>query len=331
MIIIGIDPHPATFTAAVLDASTSRVLATLEVQNTHKGHQRLLQWAKEHSAGGDEDERRWAVEGAGNPFVAQFVVELLERGESVTDISPSLTSQYRARRGSKKNDEVDAHNAARALLANPRLPAYAPSPDQRRLQVITRNRARLAGELKANRMALKALPAPEDDSHPDQPRDVLQGLVEYLAQQIKRLDAILGELLEEICPEVLKLRGVGAVLGAVLGAVILAEVGNVSRFEKESAFASYCGAAPVSRGSGKNNSRVVVNSGGNRRMNYVLHMMAQVRLRTDPRSRELFERKQREGKTKRAALRVLKTYIARELYRKLKAFERNRQTLAVEA
>ena len=55
-------------------------------------------------------------------------------------------------------------------------------------------------------------------------------------------------------------------------------------------------------------------------MNYVLHMIAQVRLRTDGgRSRALVERKQREGKTLRAALRVLKTYIARELYRRLKA------------
>ena len=66
-------------------------------------------------------------------------------------------------------------------------------------------------------------------------------------------------------------------------------------------------------------------------MNYVVHMMAQVRLRCDPRSKELFERKQREGKTKRAALRVLKTYIARELYRKLKAFEENRESLAIGA
>lgn len=327
MIIIGLDPHPATNTAAVLDASTARVLATLEVNNTEEGHQLLRQWANDLVGA---DESRWAVEGAGNPFVAPLVAELLARGEHVTDIPPSLTSQYRSRRGSKKNDRVDAQNTARALLANPHLPTYAPGPDQRRLQVLTRNRSRLADDLKANRMALKALPLideGDEGSQPDQPRAILEELTAYLAQQIKRLDALLGELLEEICPEVLELRGVGAVLGAT----ILAEVGDVCRFQKEGAFASYCGAAPVSRGSGKNNSRVAVNSGGNRRMNYVLHMMAQVRLRTDPPSRELFERKQREGKTKRAALRVLKTYIARELYRTLKAIQRSRQMATLTA
>lgn len=322
MIIIGIDPHPATFTAALLDASSARVLHTLEADNSEEGHELLHLWVREHSDGNDE--RRWAVEGAGNPFVAPLVAELLARGEHVTDIPPSLTSQYRSRRGSKKDDAVDAQNAARALLANPSLPAYDPGPNRRRLQVLTRNRARLADELKANRMALKALPAIEGSQPDQQPRDILGEIVACLAQQIKRLDALLGELIEETCPPISDLRGVGAVLGAT----ILAEVGNVRRFEDESAFASYCGAAPVSRGGGKNNSRVAVDSGGNRRMNYVLHMMAQVRLRTDLRSRELFERKQKEGKTKRAALRVLKTYIARELYRKLEAFEKDRQMLA---
>jgi transposase len=324
MIIIGIDPHPATLTTALLDASSARVLGTLEVNNSEEGHQLLRHWVHQHSE--DDVERRWAVEGACNPFVAPLVAELLAQGEHVTDIPPSLTSQYRSRRGSKKNDAVDASNAAKALVANPSLPAYNPGPNQRRLQVLTRNRARLADDLKANRMALKALPALEDP-HADQPREILREIVAYLARQIKRLDVILGELIEEICPRILDLSGVGAVLGAT----ILAEVGNICRFQKESAFASYCGAALVSRGSGKNNWRVSVNSGGNRRMNYVVHMMAQVRLRTDPRSRELFERKQREGKTKRAALRVLKTYIARELYRKLKAFEKNRETLAIGA
>jgi transposase len=161
------------------------------------------------------------VEGASNPFVAPLVAELLARGEHVTDIPPSLTSQYRSRGGSKKNDAVDA---AKALLANPGLPAYTPGPNQRRLQVLTRNRARLADDLKANRMALKALPDLQGSQPEDQPREILREIVAYLARQIKRLDELLGELIEEICPRMLDLRGVGAVLGAT----ILAEVGTTS-------------------------------------------------------------------------------------------------------
>jgi len=136
------------------------------------------------------------------------------------------------------------------------------------------------------------------------------------------LGALVGELVKEVMPEVLEIRGVGPVLGAT----ILAEVGDVGRFAGADKFASYRG-GPVDRSSGKSSGVRVVNPGGNRRMNYVLHMIAQVRLRTDGgRSRALVERKRREGKTLRAAfLRVSKTYIAREPYVTLKAIERSRE------
>ncbi len=131
MIIIGVDPHPASHTAAALDAATGRVLSALRVGNTREGYERLLEWAGRSSGshgGGDRPELRWAVEGAGNPFIAAWVADLILRGERVTNIPPTLTSQYRSRRGKKKNDEVDAANAARALSANPDLPAHDPPP-----------------------------------------------------------------------------------------------------------------------------------------------------------------------------------------------------------
>lgn len=261
-------------------------------------------------------ERRWAVEGAGNPFVAPLVAELLDEGERAFDVPPSLTSRYRSRGGRKKNDLVDAENAARALIANPRLPAYRPRPYQRELKELTRNRSRLAEQLKANRMALKGLP--EGSAC----RGALERVVACLAEEAKTsLEKAMTSLVERAVPEILEIRGVGGVLGAT----ILAEVGDVSRFEKESRFTAYCGAAPVDRGSGKRNSRVAVNPGGNRTMNRVVHLVAQVRLRTEERSKQrLFARKRAEGKTLREAWRVLKTYVARELYRKLKAIDKSR-------
>jgi transposase len=82
-------------------------------------------------------------------------------------------------------------------------------------------------------------------------------------------------------------------------------------------FASYCGAAPVERGSGQNR-RMQINPGGNRRLNWALHIVAMVRLRMDGgRSKEFLAKAQLRGKTKRSALRLLKTYIARELFRVL--------------
>jgi hypothetical protein len=67
------------------------------------------------------------------------------------------------------------------------------------------------------------------------------------------------------------------------------------------------------------NRRMQVNPGGNRRLNWALHIVALVRLRMDGgRSKRLFDKLQKGGKTKRSALRLLKTYIARELFRALR-------------
>ena len=115
MITLGLDPHPGSHTVVALDESGVS-LGHLTVANTEEGLTRLHEFSVQFAA------RRWAVEGAGNHFISIFVGQLLSRGESVFSISPSLTSQYRARRGRKKNDIIDAGNVARALLANPQLP-----------------------------------------------------------------------------------------------------------------------------------------------------------------------------------------------------------------
>ncbi len=104
----------------------------------------------------------------------------------------------------------------------------------------------------------------------------------------------------------------------MLAGTVLAEVGDIKRFENVNHFASYCGAAPVERGSGKN-TRWCVSVGGHRQLKRVHHLMALTRLRCDERTKTFVTKKEQEGKTKRAALRALETHLARELYRTLQA------------
>jgi len=295
-ITLGLDPHPASHTVAALDVNGTP-LASLTVQNTPEGLAQL------HVFAAPFPERRWAVEGAANRFVSAFVGQLLERGEAVVNIPPNLASQYRARRGCKKNDVVDAQNAARALLANPGLPAFTLGERQRELQDLSRTQRRLSEQLKANQAALAEL----DASSPARP--VLEQVVEVLRVQLAALVKQLGALVAALAPSLLGVLGVGPVVASLL----LAEVGDVSRFASGDGFASYCGAAPVERGSGQN-TRVQLNPGGNRRLNWALHIVAVVRLRQDERTKTLVARLKGRGKSQRAALRVLKTYIARELF-----------------
>jgi transposase len=274
MITLGMDPHPGSHTVAALNSNGS-LLCSIKVLNTSAGLDQLHQFGSQFAS------RRWAIEGAGNRFVAQFVNELLAKGETIYAIAPSLTSQYRCRRGTKKNDQVDAANVARALLANPQLPALQYSDNQRELQELSRAQRRLSEQLRSNRSALGEL------SEHSPVRAVLEEVIHTLILQLKELEKQLRNIVRTVMPALLDLAGVGAIVAGTL----LAEVGDPQRFPTADHFASYYGAAPVERGSGQN-SRMQVNPGGNRRLNWALHMIALVRLRMDGgRSRQFMANK----------------------------------------
>jgi transposase len=264
MITLSIDPHPGSHTIAALDFNGA-TLASITVSNTAEGLSELHQFAVPFAS------RRWAIEGAGNHFIALFVSQLLERTEIVYSIPPSLTSQYRARRGRKKNDVIDAENVGRALLANPQLTPLHNTEQQRELQELTRAQRRLSEQLRANRSALQELTAESAV------RNILiKQVIAVLLKQLAALEKQIQATIHAVMPSLLKLPGVGPIVAGVL----LAETGDPRRFASPHHFASYCGAAPVERGSGQNR-RMQINPGGNRRLNWALHIVAMVRLRID--------------------------------------------------
>lgn len=194
-----------------------------------------------------------------------------------------------------------------SLLANAQLPPLRAVEHQRELQELTRTQRRLSEQLKASRSALKELTAGSSV------REVLQPVIQILVDQLKLLRQQIRLRVKDIMPALLDVQGVGPIIAGVL----LAEVGNPKRFATANHFASYCGAAPVERGSGQN-CRMQVNPGGNRRLNWALHIVAMVRLGNDGgRSKTFLGSCKLRGKSQRSALRVLKTYIAREIFRVL--------------
>jgi transposase len=229
------------------------------------------------------------------------VTVLLAQDEQVYAISPNLRSQYRTRGNEMKSDEVDAANAARALLANPALMPYRPSTCQKRAQELTRHYQRLRIQLKANEMALKEAS--------ENLRAAMQSAIAGLKEALVKLGKQLKALVRAYAAPLLAERGVRPVVAALL----LAEVGLPERFSSCDAFALYAGCAPLSRSSGQT-ARVQVNYKGNRRLNYAIHIVALNRMRTDQRTKTFLERKKKEGHTQREAMRCLKTYIARELF-----------------
>jgi len=106
-------------------------------------------------------------------------------------------------------------------------------------------------------------------------------------------------------------------IGPVIAGRILAEVGDGARFPTKDAFASYHGTAPIDASSGEQ-IRHRLSRAGNRRINHALHMMAVTQIRYPATPGRLYhERKRREGKTPKEALRCLKRRLSDLVYYQL--------------
>ena len=100
-------------------------------------------------------------------------------------------------------------------------------------------------------------------------------------------------------------------------ALVMAAGDNPERLRSEAAWPHLCGVAPVPDGSGKTNGKVQAHDGGDRQANSALWRIVMVRIAHDPDTQLSFERRVKEGKTKQEVIRILKRYVARELYRYL--------------
>jgi transposase len=91
---------------------------------------------------------------------------------------------------------------------------------------------------------------------------------------------------------------------------------NAERITSEAAFAHLCGVAPIHASSGKV-TRHRLDRGGNRQANHALWRIVFTRMSSDARTGAYVERRLAEGRSKPEIMRVLKRYVAREVYRHL--------------
>jgi len=138
--------------------------------------------------------------------------------------------------------------------------------------------------------------------------------VQTLEDEITELDERIDALLAATAPELLSLFGVGPDTAAAL---LVAAGDNPERLHSEPAWAHLCGVAPIPASSGKIAGRYRLDRGGDRQANAALWRIVMVRIAHDPETTAYFERKVKEGRSKRDVIRLLKRYVAREVYRYL--------------
>ncbi len=153
-------------------------------------------------------------------------------------------------------------------------------------------------------------------------------LATSIVRRLKRL-ILLEEHIENISKEltgigkeskeVVSLQNTVHGCGMVTACSIMAELTTIKRFKSKDNLSMYAGVAPIEHSSGRRN-KLHTNPFGNRRLNRALHTIAlsQIACKGDPRGKEYYQRKLKEGKTKLWALRCLKHQIAKKVFQTLK-------------
>jgi transposase len=131
-----------------------------------------------------------------------------------------------------------------------------------------------------------------------------------LADNLKQIRDLVGA----VCPALLEQPGVGPVTAAIA----YTTWSHHGRCRSEAAFAALAGVNPIPASSGRT-TRHRLNRGGDRTLNSALHIIAKVRLRMHPPTRDYLARRTAEGRNRKEINRCIKRYIARQLFRIMQA------------
>jgi transposase len=333
-VMVSVDPHKASNTAAVMDPITKIVIASQRFANTADGYRQLRAFA------GRWEQRRWAVEGchgAGRSLAQRLVGD----GEVVLDVPAKLAARVRvySQGHGRKTDTDDAVSIGLAALNSTGIAAVRRDDTLVSLRLLSDRRDelgalrtqavcrfhRLLAELTpgGTHRGLKAGRARQllDKLRPaDAVAHVRMQLAEQHLEDIRALDAKMNTVREQIDQLVestdTTLTGLYGI-GPIIAGRILAEVETVDRFPTKDHFASYNGTAPIDASSG-DQVRHRLSRAGNRRLNHALHMMAVTQIRNPGTpGRIYYERKRLEGKTPKEALRCLKRRLSDAVHRQL--------------
>lgn len=330
----GVDTHLEVHVGAVVD-EIGQILATRSFPATQRGYHSLHRWV---ASFGTID--KIGVEGTGS-YGAGLTRLLQDCGVEVVEVNRP-NRQARRRRG--KSDAADAEAAARAAL-NGEATAVPKTGDgdveSIRMLRLTRRSALKARSQAGNQIHNLIVNAPNElrnrlqalqladcvqtcarfrtagiDSTIAAAKTALRSLSrrwQVLTEEINTLDIDIHALCVEANPALMGALGVRAEVAATL---LVAAGDNPERMHSPAAFAALCGASPVEASSGKI-VRHRVNTGGNRQANNALWRIVMVRLSCCPRTQAFAVQRRSEGKTTKEIIRILKRYVAREMYQLL--------------
>ena len=327
-VVIAVDPHKGSWTAAAVDASL-QPLASIRVPVSREGYRALRRFARRWPDVG------WAVEGATGVGAAdRTVARRRHRGPRRAREAGHPGAGAFDRTRARNNDDADAVSVGsrRRCLAHAEHRPTDPPP--------RRCAPGRSSPTTWSRPTRTPLNRPPRGAHPpgawwrrttdcrpaadllrglrvrDPAAKTLRALATDLISEVRQLDRRITKAANDIQTAVTAsgtaltdLYGVGTLTAAK----ILAHIGDVRRFRSAAAFASYTDTAPIEASCGEV-IRHRLSRAGNRQLNCCLHVVAIIEVRQNTPGRSYYLRKRSEGKSHNEALRCLKRRLSDVVY-----------------
>lgn len=307
---VGMDVHKNQITVAVADADSMEVRSHGKIENTESSLRRLLRKL------GEPHELCFCYEAGFCGY--EIYRQLNAMGAHVFVIAPSMIPK---KPGDKvKNDKRDALQMARLLRAGELTPIWVPSEEHEAIRQLIRARASAKDREKSCKHRIHAFMLLHRRHWPgrsnwskshfnwlaNQPFDypaqhiVFSEMLDELEEATQRVRRLEGqiEVLSQTWPllpvvkALMTLRGVSFTIGSL----IVAELGDLRRFDRPSGLMAYLGMTPSESTSDGKGSRGQITRAGNARLRRMLIEAAQT-YRYDARKSELI-RKRNEGQPK---------------------------------
>lgn len=356
-VFVGFDCHKETHYCVVIDLEATKI-KSFELTNDPKGISQCIQQLLKLR---EKYEMFIGVEGSKN-YGKSLSKALLANDFKVFEVCSSLTKSRRGRvTGTGKSDERDADIVARIVRdEKEKLPPVIFKVETEVLIKLTTRRNDL---VKMRTQELNRLHASLLELDPDYKskgnittskrariywlRYCTQGLakdgifpleqaqlfnIKSIIEMIEHLTVSLLEIKKKIVTsetESTKLLCSINGISHVIAAEIMANISSIEQFKNADHLASYCGLAPVTFSSGKG-STTRVNLKGNRRLNTLLDRVALTALLHNELSKMYYEKKVKEGKTKKQARRYLARRLIKIIYAilsKKKPYDANHKPL----
>lgn len=337
--VIGVDPDRDRITAAVVCTHTQGELATKAFAATARGYGQALRWAREFTV---EGRRAWSIESTGS-YGSGLAATLSARGEFVIEFDHPSS---RPSKDGAKTDSLDAVRAAREILGRKTwaTPRSRGAREGLRTLITARDSAKLARVAAINVLKALVVTAPVDlredlrgrplmdlvsrcqRLRPDTATDPeyaatklslrsTANRVRQLTDECRELEQAMNPLVRAMAPALLDEPGIGVLIAAQ----ILVSWSHPGRCRNEAAFARLGGVAPLEATSGQTQTRHRLSRGGDRQLNRALHTVILARVKHHQPTKDYMARRIAQGKTKREAMRCLKRYYARHLFRLLES------------